>query len=147
MFARINKVLYFCICYICCCWLPSAETSLFLSRRWRWRRFSWGPVQSRKVKERKRAKKVRSQTRSFPQVPLRELGRVGRAVEGVFGGVGGCPAGGTALLLASIVGGSRGPNKPNRNILRQIAKFVIIVYCKIIIIIWIQFTSKKPCIR
>merc|ERR1719154_890742 len=35
-------------------------------------------VQSGKIKERKRAQKVRSQARSFPQVPLRELGRVGR---------------------------------------------------------------------
>ena len=32
-----------------------------------------------------------------------------------------------------VVGGSRGPNNANRNIVRQIAKFGIIVYCKIII--------------
>ena len=35
--------------------------------------------------------------------------------------------------LNQLVGGSRGPNKPNRNIVRQIAEFGIIVYCKIII--------------
>jgi len=55
-------------------------------------------VQSGKIKERKRAQKVRSQARSFPQVPLRELGRVGRAVEEVFGGMGGCHAGGTEVI-------------------------------------------------
>ena len=37
------------------------------------------------------------------------------------------------LLRVSDSGGSRGPNNVNRNIVRQIAKFGIIVYCKIII--------------
>ena len=39
-----------------------------------------------------------------------------------------------ALQLAGeLVGGSHGPNKLNRNIVRQIAKIGLIVYCKIII--------------
>ena len=32
-----------------------------------------------------------------------------------------------------LVMGSRGPNKANRNIVRQITKFYIIVFCKILI--------------
>ena len=51
-----------------------------------------------KVKQRKLVKKVRSQERSFPQVPLRELGWVERAVKEVLGGVGGCPAGETKVI-------------------------------------------------
>ena len=35
--------------------------------------------------------------------------------------------------LRNIVEGSRGPNNANHNIVRQIAKFGIIAYCKIII--------------
>ena len=49
-------------------------------------------------KERKRVKKVQSQARSFPQVSLRELGWMGRAVEKVLGGMGGCPAGETEVI-------------------------------------------------
>ena len=36
-----------------------------------------------------------------------------------------------------LVGGSRGPKKANRNIVRQITKFGMIVFCKILINIWI----------
>ena len=32
-----------------------------------------------------------------------------------------------------VVGGSRGPNKANRNIMRQIPKFDIYVFCEIVI--------------
>ena len=34
---------------------------------------------------------------------------------------------------STLVGGSRGPNKTNRNIVRQITKFGIIVFCEIFI--------------
>ena len=37
-----------------------------------------GPVQSGKIKERKRAQKVRSHTRSFPQIPLKRVGSGGK---------------------------------------------------------------------
>ena len=39
----------------------------------------------------------------------------------------------SCLHASIVVGGSHGPNKMKRNIVRQIAKFGIIVYCKIII--------------
>ena len=40
---------------------------------------------------------------------------------------------GEGMSVTLLVGGSRGPNKPNRNIMRQINKFGIIVFCKILI--------------
>ena len=42
----------------------------------------------------------------------------------------------TILLVTHIVGGSRGPKKANRNIVRQITKFGMIVACNILINIW-----------
>ena len=39
----------------------------------------------------------------------------------------------TANVLNTVVGGSRGPNKTNRNNVRQITKFGIIMFCKILI--------------
>ena len=81
-----------------CCWLPGAQTSLSLPGRRRRRRLRGGPVQSGKVKERKRVQKVGSQARSFPQVKLRELGWMGRALEEVLGGVRGCLARGAEVI-------------------------------------------------
>ena len=40
-------------------------------------------------------------------------------------------------VAGHLVGGSRGQNKANRNIVRQITKFGMIVFCKIYINIWI----------
>ena len=83
---------------VSCCWLPRVETLPLLSGRWWWRLLSWGPVQEGKIKERKRAQKAWSQARSFPQVPFREMSRVGRTAEEVFCGVRRCPAGGTEVI-------------------------------------------------